>query len=241
MNSTRWLLSLIVGIAVVVGVMALVMNHLESANADPTAVAVASDTATPESVATATAAATPTTTLTPTLQATSTPKPTTSPTRTPTLSPTPFPYDTHPDLARFLYVDQMTQRLNIFIFGQLYRSLPCSTGLPTDTTYTEAWTGEVGQYYGTFFSFDVYADDAWYLYPSLGLILVHSLPYTYDEDGVKVYQDRELLGVQPASHGCIRISPEDAEWLTSWNPEGVLMTISDPYLEYWQETLDNEG
>ena len=227
------------GIAVVVGLMALVMNHLESADAEPTLIAVVDDTATPESFATAMSAATATATLTPTPQATSTPTATTSPTRTPTLSPTPFPYDTHPDLARFIYVDQMTQRLNIFIFGQLYRSLPCSTGLPTDTTYTEAWTGEVGQYYGTFFSFDVYADDAWYLYPSLGLILVHSLPYTYVDD-VKVYQERELLGVQPASHGCIRISPEHAEWLTDWNPEGVLMTISDPYFEYWQEKLDTE-
>jgi len=43
-----------------------------------------------------------------------------------------------------------------------------------------------------------------------------------------------MLGVQPSSHGCIRISPEDAEWFTEWNHEGVLITVSDPYLEYWQ-------
>lgn len=161
--------------------------------------------------------------------------PTSAPTATPapTLTPTPFPFDTHPELDRYIYVDQKVQRMYLFSYGELFRVIPVSTGRPTNTTYTEAWEGTVGQYWGTFQSFGSYADRAWYLYYSLGSILVHSLPYNY-ENGEKVYEDREMLGVQPSSHGCIRISPEDAEWFTEWNPEGVLITVSDPYLEYWQ-------
>jgi lipoprotein-anchoring transpeptidase ErfK/SrfK len=136
--------------------------------------------------------------------------------------------------TRYIYIDQSTQHMLVYDNGQLVRDIPCSTGLPTDQTYTPAWSGNVGHYVGTFFSFDVYADEGWYLFMSDGGILIHSLPYLLDENGAKVYQDREYLGVQPASHGCIRISPEDAAWLTAWGPEGVPCTGADPYLELWQ-------
>jgi len=90
---------------------------------------------------------------------------------------------------------------------------------------TPAWEGVVGEYWGTFFAYEVYADEAWYLFKSLGSILIHSSPYTV-ENGVKVYQDMEILGVHPASHGCIRLSPEDALWFTEWGPEGVPIVIT---------------
>ena len=189
----------------------------------------------PTPIPTASPTAMPTVTLPAVVQRkTATPVPTMPPTATPTA--TPFLFDTHPELARFIYVDQATQHMWVFENGQLLRDIPCSTGLPTDTTYTEAWTGAVGGYWGTFFAFDVFADEAWYLYPSLGSILVHSLPYVM-RNGYKVYLDRDALGVRPASHGCIRIAPEDADWFTAWGPEGVLMTITDPYLEMWSERL----
>lgn len=165
--------------------------------------------------------------------------PSASPTRTPvptstaTPTATPFPFDTRPDLERFVYVDQKTQHMYVFERGELVRDLLCSTGLPTDTTYTEAWEGQIGKYWGTFFSFGTYQDNAWYLYQSLGSILVHGLPYT-EEDGYRIYQGREFLGVQPSSHGCIRLAPEDAQWFTRWNPQGAYMVITDPYLEYWR-------
>jgi lipoprotein-anchoring transpeptidase ErfK/SrfK len=165
--------------------------------------------------------------------ATAVPTATATPTATSTATPTPFPFDTRPDLARFVYVDQRVQHLYVFEQGQLLRDIPCSTGLPNDDTYTEAWSGAIGKYWGTFFSFGTYQDDAWYLYKSLGSILVHSLPYT-EADGYRTYQGREFLGVKPSSHGCIRIAPEDARWFTQWNPEGVYMTITDPYREMWR-------
>ena len=90
---------------------------------------------------------------------------------------------------------------------------------------TPAWEGEVGRYIGTFFAFDVYADNAWYLFEHDGGILIHSAPYTI-ENGVKVYQDLEALGVRPMSHGCIRLPPEEAVWLTEWGPQGAHVIIT---------------
>lgn len=181
-------------------------------------------TATPSPSPTSTATATPT--ATPSLN------PTPAATDTPTA--TPYPFDTHSELDRYIYVDQATQHMFIFEHGQLLRDIPCSTGLPDPDKYTPAWSGVVGAYWGTFFAFDVYADEAWYLYKSDGSILIHSLPYTL-QNGYKAYQDRDALGVRPASHGCIRISPENAQWLTNWNPEGVAITVSDPYLDKWRK------
>ena len=129
-------------------------------------------------------------------------------------------------------MDQAAQHLFVFEHGKLVRSVPASTGLPDGDKYTPAWSGVVGEYWGTFFAFDVYADEAWYLFKSEGSILIHGLPYT-EENDKKVYQDRHLLGVAPASHGCIRISPEDAAWFTAWGPEGVPITVTDPYRDMW--------
>jgi hypothetical protein len=147
--------------------------------------------------------------------------------------PTPNP---RPDLPRYVFVDQATQHMLVFERGKLVRDIPCSTGLPASDKYTPAWSGQIGRFVGTFFSFDTYADEAWYLYMSEGAILVHSLPYTVQDDK-KIYQDREALGERPASHGCVRISPEDAVWFSAWKPEGAFMTVSDPYLDKWQWVL----
>jgi lipoprotein-anchoring transpeptidase ErfK/SrfK len=141
--------------------------------------------------------------------------------------PLPTGVDPRPDLARYILVDQATQRMLVFVKGQLVRDMACSTGLPTPDTFTPAWSGRVGWYVGTFFSFDVYADDAWYLWgEGLGAYLIHSLPYTRDGT-TKVYRDREALGVRPSSHGCIRIAPEDNAWLNAFNPEGAYLTITE--------------
>ncbi|HUV95072.1 MAG TPA: L,D-transpeptidase [Anaerolineae bacterium] len=209
----------------------------------PEAFAVSPIPPAPSTTARGTRTATPTATTRPTR--TATPRPTRKPSATPTpmvtLSPTPsstpthtpFSFDTRPELARYIYVDQGTQHLYVFEEGALVRDIPCSTGLPDPDSYTPAWSGEVGEYWGTFFAYEVYADEAWYLYKSDGSILVHSLPYTLT-NGSKVYQDRDALGMRPASHGCIRISPEDAAWFTSWDPGGVAITISDPHREKWR-------
>ena len=197
-----------------------------------TPIPTVTDTRIPVPTATPMVSATPSATFKPSPTATITA--TSLPTSSPTATATSFPFEVRADLDRYIYVDQSTQHLYIFEHGKLFRDIPCSTGLPEPDKYTPSSTGVVGKYWGTFFAFDVYADDAWYLFKSAGSILIHSLPYTYDEEGNKVYQDRDLLGVRPSSHGCIRIAPEDAKWLTEWNPEGVPYTVSDPYLDKWR-------
>lgn len=168
--------------------------------------------------------------------ATATPEPTLAPTETPTPWPTPGNIGTHPEEERFIFIDQYNQRLYVYERGVLVRNIACSTGLPESDKYTPAASGRVGQYWGTFTSFGVDVDNAWYLYKSSGSILIHSIPYLLDEQGNKVYQDRDALGVRPSSHGCIRISPEDAAWLTVWNPEGALFEVTEPYLDKWLAT-----
>jgi len=155
--------------------------------------------------------ATPLTTVTPT------PPPTTTPTPRPTLTPTKRPV-----VSRAIFVDQDAQVVHVYENGVEIRSIPCSTGLPVPGKMTPAWVGRVGDYVGTFFSFGTYQDEGWVLFDDF---LIHGPPYTW-KDGVKVYQDLDALGVRPVSHGCIRISAQDAAWLTAWNPKGVPVAIS---------------
>lgn len=149
--------------------------------------------------------------------ATAAPLPTATPTPRPTATLTPVPV-----LSRAIFVDQDAQLVHVYENGVEIRAMPCSTGLPTSDKATLAWSGVVGAYVGTFYSFGTYQDEGWSLF---GDVLIHGAPYTW-QHGVKVYQDLGALGQRPASHGCIRISPEDALWLTEWNPSGVPCTIS---------------
>jgi hypothetical protein len=103
-------------------------------------------------------------------------------------------------LPRYVFIDQESQHMYIFEQGTLVRDILCSAGLPDPDKYTPAWSGVVGKYWGTFFAFEVYADEAWYLYKSDGSILIHSLPYTLQDDA-KVYQDRDALGVSMGTGG----------------------------------------
>ena len=128
--------------------------------------------------------------------------------------------------GRYILIDQATQIMHIFEEWREIQTFPVSTGLPDPQTQTPEWSGTVGKYVGTFEAFGTYQDDGWYLFSRGGSILLHSAPYTLDEAGHKVYLDLDVLGQRPASHGCIRLAPEDAAWLTAWNPRGVPTTIT---------------
>jgi len=116
--------------------------------------------------------------------------------------------------------------MHIFEGLREIKTFPVSTGFPNSQTQTPEWSGRVGQYVGTFEAFGTYQDDAWYLFGHGRTILLHSVPYVLDEEGRKVYLDMDALGQRPTSHGCIRLAPEDAAWLTRWNPQGVPVTIT---------------
>jgi len=161
---------------------------------------------------------TPTATVTPTM--TSSPTATESPTPCPTRTPGP---EAH--YRRLILIDQDSQTMYVYEDSEMIRRVPVSTGIPDqDETITPAWEGEVGRFVGTFFAFDVYADEAWYLFEHYGSMLIHSAPYTV-ENGAKVYQELDLLGVRPASHGCIRLPPEDSKWFSAWEPQGARVII----------------
>jgi lipoprotein-anchoring transpeptidase ErfK/SrfK len=125
----------------------------------------------------------------------------------------------------YVLVNQNAQRMTVVQDGLVLRDLAISTGDPDKGWFTPAWSGRIGEFWGTFSANGVSADDAWYLFRAGGSILIHSVPYTEAPDGSKLYQGLDELGVFPASRGCIRISPDDARWFTSWGPYDVPIVI----------------
>jgi hypothetical protein len=107
------------------------------------------------------------------------------------------------------------------------RELPVSTGRPTSVTLTRAWTGAVGVDLGSGgVDGGMFADFKWFLFQDLyGSVLIHSVPYIRQGDD-RMYDQLDALGIRPSSHGCVRISPEDAQWLKTWDPVGVPIEIS---------------
>jgi len=135
---------------------------------------------------------------------------------------------TIPHAGRFLLVDQDQQVMLAYEDGIRIRAIPVSTGRPVENAFTPPWRGEVGRYWGggPFLDTNLHSDYMWYLFPGArGSILIHSVPYFW-EDGVKIYDRPDALGLEPASHGCVRISTEDAQWLRNWNPVGVPIEIT---------------
>ena len=166
----------------------------------------------------------PTATAAPATTSTSAPAPTLRPTATPAPSPTatrgPEAY-----YRRLIVVDQDVQTMYVYENGAKIRQIPVSTGKPDEeSTITPAWEGEVGRYVGTFFAYGTFADDAWYLFEHYGSMLIHSAPYIKQVDR-KSYQELDALGVRPASHGCIRLPPEESKWFTAWKPQGARVII----------------
>jgi lipoprotein-anchoring transpeptidase ErfK/SrfK len=167
---------------------------------------------------------------TPTQVPSPTPSPTATLTQEPPVSPSPTLYvtPTVPQSGRFLLVNQDEQTMRVYEDGAEVRTIPVSTGVPVANAFTPAWSGNVGRYWGSgpFLNTNLWSDYMWYLFPGArGSILIHSVPYTRKDD-TKIYDRPDALGVEPASHGCVRISPEDAQWLETWDPVGVPIEIT---------------
>lgn len=137
---------------------------------------------------------------------------------------------TPPPEGRYLVVDQDRQVMLVYENSRLIRVIPVSTGAPYENSFTPAWRGVVGPFWGKarFRNSDLWADYIWYLFPgATGSILIHSVPYVPNGEE-KIYDRLDALGVEPASKGCVRIAPEDAQWLAAWDPVGVPIEIT-PY------------
>ncbi len=147
---------------------------------------------------------------------------------TPTRPAVPFGTPTIPATGRFLLVNQDEQKMRVYENGVEVRAIPVSTGAPVANAFTPPWRGIVGDYWGggPFRDTDLWADYMWYLFPGEeGSILIHSVPYLRSGD-MKIYDRPDALGVRPASHGCVRISPDEAKWLKAWDPVGVPIEIT---------------
>ena len=131
--------------------------------------------------------------------------------------------------ARRLLIDQAAQVMRVYENGAETRILPVSTGMLTSKTFTRAWQGTVGRDMGAVpVEGGMHVEQAWYLFPDVfGNILIHSVPYV-QQGTLRVYDQPEALGVRPSSHGCIRISEEDARWLREWDPVGASIEITGP-------------
>lgn len=160
-------------------------------------------------------------TATPVATATQEPPPTPVPSQARKLTP-PAGSD------RSLRVDQDKQEMLVYEGDEIVRVIAVSTGAPFENSFTPSWSGVVGSFWGRaqFRDTELWADYIWYLFPgAAGSILIHSVPYANDGEE-KIYDRPEALGVEPASKGCVRISPEDAEWLSGWDPVGVPIEIT---------------
>jgi lipoprotein-anchoring transpeptidase ErfK/SrfK len=145
----------------------------------------------------------------------------------------PLGQNTFPDktIARII-ISQDKQQMLIYEGKTLVRALPISTGWPgLRKTSTPAWSGKIGEFWGTFESFGTTQDLGYWLFTDRlgdgswnGDILIHGAPYNFGPEGEKVYSTAQI-GVVPASHGCIQLLPEDAEWFHRWDPIGVPIMI----------------
>ncbi len=104
-----------------------------------------------------------------------------------------------------LIIDKLTQRMYIFVEGELFSSVAISTGTPNDEQpYNETSAGEylLISWVGGFDSEGMYCDMA--IRFNNG-DLIHEVPHTVLADGTKRYSKWESQLGQKASHGCIRV------------------------------------
>jgi len=180
-------------------------------------------------------AAAPLPTATPTLPAEEAPPTQPEPTPDPFLVEVAEAHGIDP-AGSYVIVNQNAQRMTIVEQGRVLRTMPISSGDPDRGWFTPAWSGRIGEYWGTFTANGASADEAWYLFQAGGSILIHSSPYTLAPDGSKLYQGMDELGVFPASRGCIRIAPEDAAWFSAWGPYNTPIVVLP-----WDSGTSREG
>ena len=107
-------------------------------------------------------------------------------------------------------------------YSNLVRTMVCSTGkdaTPTPRgTFTS--TSPVARW-GYFPKYDVWGQ---YLYRINGSILFHSVLYTDSNENSLIAGSLYKLGSK-ASHGCVRLSVEDAKWIYTNCPAGTTVKV----------------
>ncbi|WP_206154961.1 L,D-transpeptidase [Clostridium muellerianum] len=121
-----------------------------------------------------------------------------------------------------LDVDLVKQNINIIKNENVIKTIPCSTGImgnqDTETPLGIFYIQTKGEY---FYS-NKYKEGARYYIKFFSNYLIHSIPV--DKKGNIIEDERKKIGF-PSSHGCIRISVSDAEWIYKNIPENSAVII----------------
>jgi len=116
-------------------------------------------------------------------------------------------------------VDLSMQMVFVFYKDSLIKEMICSGGTEEKPTPPgEFRTSDKGL---DFWS-DKYNMRVYYWIRFYNEYLFHSVPF--DEEGNMIEEEYEKLG-SPASHGCIRLKLDDAEWLYEKLPSGVRVRV----------------
>lgn len=134
-----------------------------------------------------------------------------------------------PAAGYFVEVDISEQKVYVFNNGSAVRTMVCSTGIPgsrdTETPTGRFKINESGKKRGEWFFSNQYKEGAKYWVGFIGgEFLFHSVPM--DENKNIIEEEAKKLG-QPASHGCIRMSIDDAYWFYKTIPSGTDLLIQE--------------
>lgn len=120
-----------------------------------------------------------------------------------------------------ILVDLTQQRVYVRQGDELLRTMVCSTGtVDKPTPRGKFRIQNRGEW---FFSKKYQQGGKWWVsFLNWGEYLFHSVPM--DEQGRIIEEESRRLG-QPASHGCVRLSLEDAKWVFDHVPVGTPVEI----------------
>jgi len=115
------------------------------------------------------------------------------------------------------------QKVFIYENNELIKTFLCSSGLDENNYYTPKGLYRIGERGDSFFS-SKYGQGAYHWVRFNNNYLFHSVPF--DENRQIIEEEAAKLG-QKASHGCIRLSLEDAQWFYNNIPKGTPVIITD--------------
>ncbi len=192
----------------------------------------------------------------PTPEPTPTPTPEPTPTPSPTPEPTAYQSEEYPLAAKSLrtheggrydeeeklnndptlfraVVDLTNQVVCVYKADEngeytvLVREMICSSGIE-ETNRSPRGTFTMGEDYKRFAFFVNFNCYAQYWSQIRGSIYFHSVPYSERDDRYLMEEEFWKLG-EPASHGCIRLLPDDAHWIYLYLCPGSTVIITDEY------------